>query len=129
MAGVLLFQFVIVGIGEEVFFRGFLLGALQPLLPARHRWGPLDISSAGLATAVIFGLEHGLYFGHASLLEVTFNPAWPQVIYATALGVYYAALRERTRSLLGPIVSHGLSDGTLVLMTYLALAATGWPSL
>jgi hypothetical protein len=42
-----------------------------------------------------------------------------------ALGIYYAALRERTGSLLGPILSHNISDGLYISMTYLAVALTG----
>jgi membrane protease YdiL (CAAX protease family) len=123
--GVLLFQFVVVAIGEELFFRGLVHGLLWPSFGRRVRLGFFTVSVAGLVSAVVFGIAHGIYYERWSPLAITWNPGWPQVVYATILGVYYAALKERTGSLLGPIVSHGISDGTLWVVTFVVIAANG----
>jgi membrane protease YdiL (CAAX protease family) len=39
-----------------------------------------------------------------------------QVFMAFALGIFYAVLRERTGSLLGPVLAHNISDGWLSIL-------------
>lgn len=105
MAGWLGFELLLVGICEETLFRGFLLGVLEALSPSRVRFGGFSISTAGITIAVIFALAHANNFA--------IDP-WPvalgQQIYALALGFLYVWLRERSGSLLAPILTHSLSD-------------------
>lgn len=77
---------VIVPVGEEVFFRGFVYGGL------RDRWGaiPAALTSAVFFSAVHLQLVHGL----------------PILV----LGVLLAFLYERTRSLVPVIVAHALNN-------------------
>lgn len=77
---------VIVPIGEEVFFRGFVYGGL------RDRWGavPAVLASAAFFSIVHLQLVHGL----------------PILV----LGVLLAFLYERTRSLVPVIVTHALNN-------------------
>jgi len=77
---------VIVPVGEEVFFRGFVYGGL------RDRWGAIP---AALASAVFFSIVH-LQLVHALPILV--------------LGVLLAFLYERTRSLVPVIVTHALNN-------------------
>lgn len=105
IAGWLGFELLLVGICEETLFRGFLLGVLEALSPSRVRFGGFSISTAGITIAVIFALAHANNFA--------IDP-WPvalgQQIYALALGILYVWLRERSGSLLAPILTHSLSD-------------------
>lgn len=77
---------VIVPVGEEVFFRGFIYGGL------RDRWGAIP---ATLASAVFFSIAH-LQLVHGLPILV--------------LGVLLAFLYERTRSLVPVIVTHALNN-------------------
>lgn len=117
IAGWLAFELLLVGICEEMLFRGFLLGLLEALSPSRARFGGFSISTAGITIALIFALAHANNFA---------TDPWPvalgQQIYALALGILYAWLRERSGSLLAPMVAHSVSDFTETGLVF-ALAA------
>ncbi len=81
---------VIVPIGEEVFFRGFVYGGL------RDRWGAIP---AALASAAFFSIVH-LQLVHGLPILV--------------LGVLLAFLYERTRSLVPVIVTHALNNAIAI---------------
>ncbi|MCS6815515.1 MAG: CPBP family intramembrane metalloprotease, partial [Cyanobacteria bacterium] len=81
---------------EEVMFRGFLLPSLTRYLPA---WGAIGISS------FLFALAH---------LSVS------EVLPLTALGCVLGFVYLRSRSLLAPILLHGLwNGGTLISLVTL----------
>lgn len=105
VAGWLGFELLWVGICEEALFRGLLLGLLTALSPSRLRiWGT-EISTAGVTLAVLFALAHSANFATRPWYE-----ALAQQVYAIALGLIYAWLREHSKSLLPAIVAHSLSD-------------------
>jgi membrane protease YdiL (CAAX protease family) len=105
LAGWLAFNLLLVGPCEEILFRGLLLGVLQGLSPSLVRVGTRSISTAGIVIALLFALAHARSFA----IE-----AWPialgQQVYAFAFGLLYVWWRERSGSLLMPVVVHGLSD-------------------
>lgn len=88
---------VVVPVGEEVFFRGFVYGGL------RVRWG---VAAAALASAAFFAVVH-LQLVHGLPVLV--------------LGVLLALLYERTRSLVPAIVTHALNNVVAVVTIWL-----GW---
>lgn len=88
---------VIVPIGEEVFFRGFVYGGL------RQRWG---VVAAAVTSALFFAAVH------------------MQVVHGLpifVLGVLLAVLYERTRSLVPSMVAHGINNTIAVLAIW-----NGW---
>jgi membrane protease YdiL (CAAX protease family) len=99
-------QFLITGLCEEVFFRGYLQTQLNRWLgrPYRFlgaRWGP------GLVlAAVLFGLSH-LWEGDVARLRVVF------------FGLFAGWLRERTATIAVPALYHGFSN---VLYQFLAVS-------
>jgi membrane protease YdiL (CAAX protease family) len=105
LAGWLAFNLLLVGPCEEVLFRGLLLGVLAALSPSRVRFGTRSISTAGIVIALLFALAHARSFA---------VEPWPialgQQVYAFAFGLLYVGWRERSGSLLMPVVVHGLSD-------------------
>ena len=105
VAGWLGFELLWVGICEETLFRGFLLGVLTSLSPSRIRIRRFEISTAGVTLAVLFALAHAGNFATRPWYE-----ALAQQIYAIALGIIYAWLREQSKSLVPAIVAHSLSD-------------------
>ncbi|CAA2142417.1 CPBP family intramembrane glutamic endopeptidase [Hyphomicrobium sp. ghe19] len=89
-------------LAEECLFRGLLFGALRP--------SPLGFTGAAVVTAVTWALLHANYspYGVAAI---------------TLIGLYLAWLRERTGSLLTPIVCHGAYNSLIILL--MAFSAAG----
>jgi len=103
----LFYQFMYVAIAEELFFRGYIqtrILTLMRMLPAIQapmcRWMTICISAA------VFALAHVIVKG-SMLSALTFLP-----------GLVLAWLFIRTRSLLAPILFHGLANAF-----YFAIAA------
>ncbi len=94
---------VVVPIAEELFFRGFVFGAL------RERHG---VSVATAVTVVVFALVH---------LPQQWG-AWGPFAAVTFTGLVLTGLRAGTKSTFVPAVAHLTHNG---LITFLALAAQG----
>jgi membrane protease YdiL (CAAX protease family) len=102
------------GLCEEPIFRGLLVGMLAALVPGRVRVGAIDLPLAGVLVAALFGLAHYASF--------QVDPLWmaiAQQLYAFAFGLIYVWLMERSRSLVAPIIAHGVGDA-------LEVAAVMW---
>lgn len=82
-------------IAEECLFRGLIFGAL--------RRTSLGIGGAAAATAIMWAFLHANYsvYGIAAI---------------TLIGIYLAVVREKTGSLLTPIVCHGVYNSLIVLI-------------
>jgi membrane protease YdiL (CAAX protease family) len=104
--GVLAYLALMPGLNEELVYRGGLLGILNRLMPAR-----MDLLGAWLGwgavfTSFLFSLLHGFWLDSRLALHID----------AIALcnsfftGFAFAWLRERTSSLLMPMLAHGLVD-------------------
>ena len=102
------------GLCEETIFRGLLVGMLTVLVPGRVRAGRFEIPFSGLVVAVLFGLAH-----YTSFLVDPFWMAFAQQLYAFVFGLVYVWLMERSRSLLAPMIAHGVGDA-------LEVAAVMW---
>ncbi len=85
-----------IGITEELIFRGFLLQALTLIQPK---------GIAILISSIAFGLFHLVNLGADPLILVLL-----QVIYATAIGVFFSCVVIITNSLLPVISAHALID-------------------
>ncbi len=101
---------IIPGVVEELFFRGYLLGAFLTTL--RPRW-------AMVASAVLFGLFH-LLVGSSFAIE--------RFVPTMLLGLLLAWIAWRTGSIWPGIVMHVTHNSLLALMGYyeLRLEETGW---
>lgn len=95
-----------VGFVEEAFFRGMMLHALL-------RCGPWQ---AAIISSIFFGIAHLLNLAAGANLAATLL----QIVYALAIGLMYAALALRTRTILPLIILHGLTD----FFGFLALNST-----
>lgn len=105
------------GLAEETIFRGLLVGLLAVLVPGRLRIGPLDLPVAAYIVALLFALAHW-----KSFVVSPFHQALAQQSYAFAWGLTYVWLMERSKSLLAPIVAHGLGNFTEVGIIILLVA-------
>lgn len=92
-AWILFLVCVLVPVGEEIFFRGFIYGTLR-------RWG--------LATAVVLS---ALFFSAVHQQIVHFLPIF-------VLGVVLALVYERTRSLLPSMLIHAVNNVVAILSVY-----------
>jgi len=96
-------------LAEELIFRGFLFAVLVDL--AGNRYDPKKLLTAPVVwTGVLFGLWHLGPLYRAAIEGVTAD-LWqvPVRVVVTGLGgVYLAALREKTGSILGPTLLHML---------------------
>jgi hypothetical protein len=102
------YQFLYVAVAEEVFFRGYVQGNLMRLM-GKQPWsrGHVEECVSVFASAAVFALAHFAVQGRAISL-LTFLP-----------GLILAWLFLRTRTLLAPILFHGLAN-----VTYGILALT-----
>jgi membrane protease YdiL (CAAX protease family) len=103
----LLYQFLYVAAAEEVFFRGYLQVNLTRLLHERRLSRPAQRWIAMAVSAGCFALAHVVVQGQV-VSALTFLP-----------GLLMAWLFVRTRSLLAPILFHGLAN-----VSYGIMAAT-----
>jgi uncharacterized protein len=109
----LAFESILVGISEELVFRGLVFGALEPHFRKEIRLPGFSISLAGLIAAAFFALAH-IGFQLSPFAITAFAPM--QIFIALALGTFYAVMREKTSSLLGPVLAHNISDGWLSIL-------------
>lgn len=94
LIGETVFYFLLVGLGEELIFRGLMYRALDEWRGTRLAiWG----SSLG------FGLFH---LGHGD----------PTIVVAVFIGVLFAAMRWRTGGIVGLILAHALYDLSVVAL-------------
>lgn len=95
---------LVVGIAEEMIFRGLILDALLPA----------GITTAVAGSALLFGLPHLL-----NALGGTWDPVFTlaDTIAAVGIGIVFAALRIRTGSIWPLIGLHALIDMSALLAT------------
>lgn len=114
--GFLGFEYLLSGTGEEPLFRGFAIILLSQSWKRVFRIWRIEISSAGLIATALF------MYGHIGFkvfpFEITYI-SWPQQIWALGLGLYYAVVFQKTKSLLCPVLSHGYSNGIIFTLQYL----------
>ena len=99
--GDLLLISILAGLGEELFFRGFVQDGLRQWLgpwvgEARALWLALAVAS------LLFGLAHCLSVAY--------------VVFATVLGLFLGWLYLATGDLVAPIVAHALYDFVALLV-------------
>ena len=95
----LIYQFLCVAFAEEVFFRGYLQSNIQCYLSSNLQKNPAISALTGIIfSAAIFALFHFIVSGNAISL-ITFLP-----------GLIFGWLFYRTRSLLAPVLFHGLAN-------------------
>jgi hypothetical protein len=110
----LFYEGILVGPTEEIPFRGLLQTFLMQHISGRIRFWKYDMHVAGVLLAILFALAHLTSFWQENLWI-----ALGQQIYAFTLGILYAYWREKSRSLLAPIIGHNVSDGVECVLMFL----------
>ncbi|MGF1455299.1 MAG: CPBP family intramembrane glutamic endopeptidase [Alphaproteobacteria bacterium] len=102
----ILFQWTMPGLEEELFFSGLLLFVMNEAFPNRTRIFGTPIGYGGLMVALLFGLVHALEVGQAGL---SFDGMAMALTGGPSLFVLW--IRERTGSIVLPVVGHNVSNG------------------
>lgn len=102
----LLYLAMIPGLNEELIYRGVMLGSLDRIMPAKLALLAAPVGGGVIATSMIFGLLHGLWLDSSLGIHIEIIA----LRNATVSGFIFAWLRERTGSLVMPMVAHGLED-------------------
>jgi uncharacterized protein len=110
----LFFEAIFVGPTEEIPFRGLMQTFLMQRVSGRVRLLNYDMHVAGVILAILFALAH-----LTSFWTENFWLALGQQIYAFALGILYAYWREKSTSLLAPVIGHNVSDGVEYVLMFL----------
>lgn len=100
----LLYQALMPGLDEEPMFRGVLLYCMSlALISARFQFFGAKLNIAGVLLVILFGLVHGLMYSagewHFSFISILITGSY---------GFILLWLRERTGSVVFPIVAHNL---------------------
>jgi len=102
----LIFQSIFPGLGEELLFRGFLISLfITKLNPDLSRISNKFFVS--ILSAVFFAIAH-IYFDMTSF-QITHIDA-TQVLLALFSGTCYSFMLIKTKSLVGPILSHNFAN-------------------
>lgn len=120
IAGFLLFQLLVSGLTEEIWFRGLIQSFLGVYWTGTWRVGRLNVPAVVVLSALFFGLAH-VNFTLWPLHLDSFNPV--NAVAQVGFGAFYAWARYRTGSVLAPILTHGIanfiSGGLIVLLALL----------
>jgi membrane protease YdiL (CAAX protease family) len=107
------------GPNEEIIFRGVLVGMLTVLVPGRVRLAQFEIPVSGVIVGLLFGAAH-----YGSFFNDPLYQAVAQQLYAFVFGLTYVWLMERSRSLLAPMIAHGVGD--LLEVAAVMLLSAAW---
>ena len=110
------FEGMLSGTGEEPLFRGFAMTILAQSWKGKLRVGKIDFSVAGIIAAMLFTFAHISTFPFKSF---HFYPL--QMLHAFGLGLLYAVVFQKTKSLFIPIILHNVSNVIMISLPYILL--------
>lgn len=98
----ILFQITMPSVIEEIVYRGILLTLLNQVFQRNFSWGKTQFGVGLIVTSLLFGLWHGLSISDNFALEMN----WFAFMLTGLIGFLLGFVRERTGSLLYPIILH-----------------------
>ena len=100
------FQWTMPGLEEELFYRGVLLLCLNEAFLGRRRILGADMGWGALLTSLLFSLIHGLGYDDGAV-------EWDLISFLTTFvsGLILVWIRERTGSVVAPILGHNAGNG------------------
>jgi len=97
----LVFLFFLIGLGEEVFFRGYIQGRLNEAFGRPYTFRGIAFGPGLIIIAALFGLIHPIGQGLTQ---------WPWALWTFAIGITFGLIREKANSVLPAAFAHGLFD-------------------
>jgi membrane protease YdiL (CAAX protease family) len=113
LAAGLVYKFVFVGFGEELFFRGYVQSRLNTAFGRPFRLFGIQWGLGLIVASVLFGLMHPLV--HSA------PRPWPWALWTAVAGMIFGMLREKSGSIIAPAIAHGLFVTPMVLLEALSL--------
>ena len=111
--GELGFKLFLSGTCEEPLFRGLVMVLVYQSMRGVVRIGRIEMPYAGLVATALFMVAH---IGYTLSPPAITSFSIPQQIEALVLGLFYAYIFHRTRSLLGPILVHNYVNFSLTAL-------------
>lgn len=113
-----LFLTILIGIAEELAFRGMLLNSFI------HNWkGHHPLLGGILLSSLIFGITHAV-----NAFSQPLNNTIIQIVVASALGIVLALMYLRTNNLITSIAFHAIIDFTSISITNSTKSQASWMS-
>ena len=103
----LLFLAIMPGLSEELIYRGLLLGLLNKIFDKGFRFLGTDFGWGVILISIVFGLLHGFHF--TADYQIQFGNV-ENIILTGCFGFIFALLKERSGSLIFPIIAHSTID-------------------
>lgn len=101
----LLFQFTMPGLDEELAYRGIMLGLLSNSLKAKIHMGSANLGNpALLITSILFGLSHSIYIDD----NWSFHHNWFEFVNVFAVGLFLGWITIKSGNILMSILMHNL---------------------
>ncbi len=104
--GVLAYLAIMPGLNEELVYRGGLLAILNTIMPKKINALGARIGWGVVVTSLLFSLLHGFWFDDHLSLHLDMIALRNSLIS----GFIFAWLKERTHSLVMPVIAHGVED-------------------
>ena len=96
------------GVGEEVFYRGYVQSRVNAAFGRPFRFWGVQFGAGLLVSSLLFGFLHTL--NSVDYFEGRFTFAWGFGLAALGTGLLFGCLREITGSVLAGIVTHSVLD-------------------
>jgi membrane protease YdiL (CAAX protease family) len=100
-----LFTLFLIGLGEEIFWRGYIQSRLNDVFGRPYAFRGISWGPGLVITAVLFGVTHPIFGGIAQ---------WPWALWTAVMGVALGLIREKANSVLPGAFAHGLFDLPIV---------------
>lgn len=112
-----LLTYLMVGVGEEILYRGFIQSRLNQAFGRPYRFYGVAWGWGVILTALVFGLTH------TGLVRLIFWPlvggdlvfTWPWGLWTFCGGLVFGFVREKTGGVLAPSILHGLPQAVAVI--------------
>lgn len=101
-------QFVFSGFGEEIFLRGYVQSRLNQAFGRPWTVFGVQCGPGLIIASLLFGLLHA--FNTYDPAADQYTLAWGWALFTVFGGLFFGLIREKTGSLLGCGIAHGLPD-------------------
>lgn len=103
----LFYSAIMPGLAEELIYRGILLGLLNKIFEKNFKVLGTYFGWGAILTSIVFGLLHGFQLTenfHADFYNV------PNMVLTGIYGFIFALMKERSGSLVFPVIGHSAAD-------------------
>ena len=103
----ILYYLFIVGLGEELVFRGYLQSSFNRWFGKPWQISGFQFGWGWILASLLFGLIHAL---------VVMPPAWPWALFTAVMGFILGYIREKESSIQSAVLLHAMMDMPLAFM-------------